>query len=113
MAPAEQAGRLIERGEEPRQELERRLHRPDLTPRERERLEMVKAAARGQDLGPLGPGADGASARCGAGWGSMSARGSTRWRMRRAADDRPGPPRPRSRRWRRRWRPRPPRWGWP
>src|SRR5258707_4434604 len=54
MAPAEQAGRLIERGEEPRQELERRLHRPDLTPRERERLEMVKAAARGQDLGAIG-----------------------------------------------------------
>jgi Homeodomain-like domain-containing protein len=54
MAPAEQAGRLIELGEEPRQELERRLRRPDLTPRERERLEMVKAAALGQDLGAIG-----------------------------------------------------------
>src|SRR5260370_42013798 len=54
MTPAEQAARLIELGEEQRRELERRLRQPDLTPRERERLEMVKAAALGQDLGAIG-----------------------------------------------------------
>jgi transposase len=54
MAPAEQAGRLLELGEKARQELERRLRWRDLTPRERERLEMVKAAALGQDLGAIG-----------------------------------------------------------
>src|SRR5215470_5170688 len=53
MAQREQAARVIEVGEEQRQELERRLRRPDLTPRERERLEMVKAAALGQDLGAI------------------------------------------------------------
>ena len=54
MAPAEQAAQLIELGEEQRRELERRLRQPDLPPRERERLEMVKAAALGQDLGAIG-----------------------------------------------------------
>jgi transposase len=53
MARAEQAAELIELGEEQRQALERRLRRPDLTPRERERLEMIKAAALGQDLGAI------------------------------------------------------------
>lgn len=53
MAHAEQATAGITLGEEERQALERRLRRPDLTPRERERLEMVKAAALGQDLGAI------------------------------------------------------------
>lgn len=46
----------VERGEERmgREEVEALLRRRDLAPRVRERLEMVKAAALGQDLGSIG-----------------------------------------------------------
>lgn len=58
---------MMEITDEQRREVEALLHRRDVSPRQRERLEMVKAVGLGHDEAASPSGAGAPSARCGAG----------------------------------------------
>ena len=69
--------------------VEARPRERDLSPRVRERLEMVKADLLGQDLATIRPGLGARRARCAGGWRGLPAGVWRIWPMPRGADARP------------------------
>src|SRR5205823_11353931 len=92
---------------EQRAEVETLLRRRDLSARQRERLEMVKAWALGQDLAAIArwSGRTGRTVASRGGCGVLRREDQRPWRMRRGQAAPRGPMRRIGRRWRRPWRP--------